>query len=278
MTSGSTYSPSRAAKKDNYVTFWQLYERAAKERYGQDIRVIKSPFYEKKVNNIEFELSVVDKERKPREKTRTIVDINMKEYTNHGKESQDESIVRINKSSSATKGERYSFSTTKGVDFGIGGNIGAQVMGLAVAGGSLGITGNYNRSKSKTEGTEQSNEEGFSFSYEQEEKIAVSPGTRVEATITTYRMKYEMEYTLKFRVKRNSTIPVLYRTSCQQMCFGMCRSNGVVNVRDILSTLPDYNPEDEDDTASFTQKGTLSWVGEGCSVDKVEEPLTLSSI
>lgn len=273
-TQMTTYSPQRnGAKKDIYVTFWQLYERAAKEQYGHDIHIIKNSFYENKVNNIAFELSVVDKDKKPREKTRTIVDINMKEYTNRGKEAQDETIVKMHKTSSKTKGERYNFSTTKGVDFGGGANIGAQVVGLAVAGGSLGITGHYNKSKSKTEGTELSSEEGFSFSYNQEEKICVPPGTHVEATITTYSMKYEMDYTLKFNVKRSAFIPVLYQTNCQQMCFGMCRSNGVVYVRDIISTLPDYNGEDEDETASFTQKGTLSWIGEGCSVDKAEEPL-----
>lgn len=45
------------------------------------------------------------------------------------------------------------FSTTKGVSFGIGGNIGAQVMNLAVAGGTLGISGSHNKSKFKTKGT-----------------------------------------------------------------------------------------------------------------------------
>lgn len=274
-TQMTTYSPQRAPKKDSYVTFWQLYERAAKQRYGQDISVIKNQFYEKKVNSIAFELSVVDKDKKPREKTRTIVDINMKEYTNRGKEAQDETMVKMHKTSSKTKGERYHFSTTKGVDFGVGGNIGAQVVGLAVGGGSLGISGHYNKSKSKTEGTEQSSELGFSFSYNQEEKICVPPGTHVEATITTYSMKYEMDYVLKLKAKRNASLPVLYRTNCQQLCFGMCRSNGVVFVRDMISTLPDFNGEDEDETASFTQNGTLSWIGEGCSVEKVEEPLSL---
>jgi hypothetical protein len=220
-------------------------------------------------------MCVVSKDKKPQEKTRTLVDINMKEYANYGKQAQDESVVIIHKTSTTTKGERYSFSTTKGVDFGIGGNIGAQVVGMAVAGGSIGVSGNYNKSKSKTEGTEQLSEEGFSFSYNQEEKICIPPGTRVEAEISSYRMKYEMKYVLKFSAKRDSFIPLLYKTGCQQMCFGMCRNNGVVYLRDMLSTLPNYNPEDEDDTVSFTQDGTLSWVGEGCTVEKKELPLEL---
>ena len=40
----------------------------------------------KKVNEIKFDLSVKSVEKEPHEKTRTIVDINMKEYTNGGNE------------------------------------------------------------------------------------------------------------------------------------------------------------------------------------------------
>ena len=265
--------PLHSAKKANYVTFWQLYENAAKAQYGDDIKIVHSEHHEKLVNEIEFELNVVDKESEPHEATRTIVDINMKEYSNHGKEAQDETIVKMEKTSSTTKGDRYMFSTTTGVDFGVGGNIGAKVMGLAVAGGSLGISGHYNKVKSTTEGTEMSSEQGYSFSYHQEEKITVPAGKCVKAKITTYRMKYEMEYTLKFSVRRDATIPLWYRTNCQRRCFGLCRSYGRVYIRDMISTLPDFNGEDEDDTASFTQTGKLSWIGEGCQVDKEEIPL-----
>ena len=67
-------------------------------------------------------------EPKPSEKTRTIIDVNMKEYVNHGKVVQDESIVQINKKPFKTEGDRYSFSTTKGINFGVGGHFEAQVM------------------------------------------------------------------------------------------------------------------------------------------------------
>ncbi len=99
------------------------------------IRVVKTDLFETNVNSIDLQLSVVAMEPKPSEKTRTIIDINMKEYVNHGKVAQDESIVQINKKS----GDRYSFSTTKGINFRVGGHFGAHVMGAAVAGGSIGI-------------------------------------------------------------------------------------------------------------------------------------------
>ncbi len=271
----ATYS-SRPKKDHEMFTFWQLFERAAKRRYGQNIRVVKTGFLETKVNNIDLQLSVVAKDPKPSEKTRTIVDINMKEYVNRGKVAQDESIVQINKKSSKTEGDRFNFSSEKGVKFGIGGNLGAQVMGAAVAGGSVGISGHYDKSKSTTEGAQKSSTEVFEYSYNQEEKIVVPPETHVKATITTYQMKYEMKYTMKLSVERNAYLQMVYKTTCQRLCcFGVCRSRGYVNIRDMFSTLPNYNEEDEDDTASFTQDGTLSWVGEGCSVEKIEEPLLL---
>ena len=42
-------------------------------------------------------------------------------------------------------------------------------------------------------------------------------------------------------------------------------------VRDMISTLEDYNDEELSGMASFTQTGTLSWIGEGSTVDKEEE-------
>ena len=268
----------RTGKKNDNVTFWQLYERAAKARYGEDIRIVKTDWYKKNVDNIidKFELCIIDQEKEPREVQRTIVDINMKEYENHGTHAQlqDESHVKMEKQTSTTKGERYSFSTTKGVNYGLGGNIGLKLVGLV----SLGADAKVEKSKSKTEETEKTSQEVYSFSYHQEEKIVVPAGKCVKAKITTYRMKYDSDYTLKFSINRDATIPLCYRTTCQYFLFNMCRSYGKVSVRDMISTLPGFNGEDEDDTASYTQPGTLTWVGEGCSVDKKEMPLSGSEL
>ena len=181
-------------------------------------------------------------------------------------------MVRVSKGTSTVKGDRYHFSTTTGVDFGVGGNIGAKVMSLAQAG----VDAHFNKSKSKTEGTEITNEKGFTFSYEQEEKIKVPPGKTAKVKITTYSMKYEMNNTLKFRAKKSVSFPVRYRTSCQQAFLGICSRTGFVNICDLISSLPNYNGNDEKNTASFTQDGTISWIGEGCKVDKMEEDGTVS--
>jgi hypothetical protein len=243
-TTTSATAPSRSGSQS--VTFWQLYEQAAKARYGENITVI---YYEKLVNNIEFLVSVVDKEREPREVTHTIVDITTKEYFNRGKEAQDETVVKLRKVSSTPKGERYNFS---GFDFGFGGNIGPQVMSLSISGGSMRITGQFNA-------WGKSNEHAYSLTYDREEKVSVPPKTHVKTKITSYSNKYEMFYTLKFRVSQSAMVPVLFKSKC---CLLSCRNTGVVFVSDMISTLPNYNGRDVGHTASFMQTGTLSWIGE----------------
>ena len=145
--------------------------------------------------------------------------------------------------------------------------------GLATVGGSIGVSAKYNKSESMTTENELSNQVGVSFSYNQEEKMSVLPGKHVKAKITTYSMKYEINYTLKLSVKKHTSIPVSFKTRCQRFLPDVCRSTGFVLVSDMISSLPDYVQEDEDGMSSFTQGGTLSWVGEGCTVDKTEEDL-----
>ena len=245
------------------VTFWQLYEHAARARYGEDITVVRNSYYERLVNSIEFQVSVVEKEREPREVTRTIVDITTKEFINRGKDVVDKTKIQLQKTTATPGGEKYRFTTPGGVNFGFGGNIGPQVMAMSISGGSLRITGQFS-------GTSRlQNEHAYSLSYNREEKISVPPATRVTAKIVSYSNKYEMLYTLKFRVSRDAMVPLLYRTNC---CLFTCNNQGAVFVSDMISSLPNYTREDHG-TASFKQAGTLSWIGEGCSVDKLEEPI-----
>ena len=91
----SSYSNSRA--KDERLTMWEVFERATKTRYGSQIKVVKAPWVTKQINNLGFEVSVVRADLEPKEKTRTMVDINMKEYINNSDKSVDETIVRVSK-------------------------------------------------------------------------------------------------------------------------------------------------------------------------------------
>ncbi len=254
-----------AIDNSGLVTFWQLYERAARATFGEDILVKNTLYFTRKAQDINFAVSIVSKEIEPREVTRTVLDIVIKEYANGGKEGQDQTILKASKGSLIPTQKRYNFFTSTGLDFGFGDNIATQIMSLSVSGG----TALYN--KSVTEEAKVSNVVTAAFIYEQEEQITVPPGKGVKAKITSYSVKYEMNYTLKFSVYRNVTVPVSYQTKCQRCCFGFCSSTGSVLVSDMISVLPNYNGNDENGRASFTQTGTLSWVGEAYNVNKVED-------
>ena len=224
------------------------------------------------MNGLEFEISVVKVDSEPREKTRTTADIHMKEYLNPSDKAEDETIVRISKKRTTSLGSRYQFSSTTGVNWGLNGNIGVQVMGLAMAGGNASIGANYSKSKSTTSENEQNEAKGFEFRYEQEEKISVQPHTRVTALITTYAMKYEQQYTIKLGLPKDLSLNLMYKNCCNRWCFGA--SWGRISASELLWDLSGY--EEEEDTVSFLQDGIVSWIGEGSKIDKTVEALSRS--
>lgn len=216
-----------------------------------------------------FEVLSITTTGPPREVRRTEVDVNIKEYTNNGQKWDDESTFKVIKQVTQSQGNRYHFSDTKGSNWDIGGNMGAQVIGMAMGGITGGMSASYGRNKSSTSGAEQSADTTASITYEQEERMRVPPGTRIQARITSFKVKYEQQYTIKFGINSWISIPVKYKTRCQQICCGA--NNGTVGVTQILNTLPKYRLEGSKATLSVV--GTLSWISDGFSVDKSEQSL-----
>ena len=248
-----------------YVPFWQLFEEAARAKYGYGIEILSD---ETPVNKINFAMTVIARDNHPHEATRTVVDIHTKDYVNRGREGTDETNIRMSK---VSKNSQCSFTSTRGIDFGFGSDIGAKVIGLAVGGESTLINAFFNRAGNKTSINDDV------FTYYQEEKIKVPPGHSVTTKITTYSTRYDQDYTLKFSVPRDLYVPLVYRNSFQQcfFCVGTksnwFKTSKRVFVRDIIHRLPGYNGHDVNNTVSFTQRGTLSWVGGGSCVNKVEQ-------
>ena len=153
-------------------------------------------------------MSVVEKEREPREVTHTIVDITTKEFTNRGKDVVDETMIKLHKTTATPRGEKYRFTTPGGVNF-------AWIRWQYRSPGDLWWQ------LTEFSGTSKLKNETYSLSYNREEKISVSPATPVTAKIVSYSNKYEMLYTLKFRVSRNAVVPLLYKTRC---CLFTCKN------------------------------------------------------
>ena len=189
----SSYSPAEGTlqPRTSSDALWSNLSSAAKAQYGANIRVIKTPYTTKQLNDLmtKFEVLSVTTAGPPKEVRRTEVDVNIKEYTNNGQKGDDESTFRVKKEVSQSQGNRFHFSETKGSNWDIGGNVGAQVIGMAMGGVTGGMSASYGRNKSSTAGAEQSSDNTASVTYEQEEKMRVPPGTRVRARITSFKVK-----------------------------------------------------------------------------------------
>ena len=55
----NSYSPAAGSLQPvqtNSVPFWNTFENAAKARYGPNIRVIKTPYTTRQLNDLKFEV------------------------------------------------------------------------------------------------------------------------------------------------------------------------------------------------------------------------------
>ena len=252
------------------VTFYDLFLHAAKLKYGQSIIVMNNPWAIKALNSLEFEISILSSDPRPTEASRAVVDITTKEFTNHCEKEVDESLVKVWKQNAGWTGSRYHFSTTRGVYRGIGGDIGPQVIHLAIAGGSTTVGINASDPNNAIAKTEEQN---FDFKYSHDEKIMVPPMSRVKATITSHSVNYEQRYAILFTIPSSVKIPLSYKTSFQQMicCCCGCYSTGFISTGQLCCTLPEF--KDENGFVSFVQRGILSWIGEASTIVKDVETL-----
>ena len=267
----------RAHTKSSSYTVDQLVESAARQKYGENIRVLTKNFFVDRNIRAFWNRFRINSVRmignKPVETRRTIADINTKTYINRGTD-QGESTVEITKKTEQSKGRSYEWSTTEGVTWGINASIGAQIAGVAgpvTAGVTAGLGGSYQHQKTEQRTESKTTSEAFSFQYAQKETFVVPPRTKVNATITTYAVRHEQEYTVEFAFPV-TTVIIRYKVPLQRCFADFCSNRGFITASDILGGLPGYR--EEDGWVYFTQAGKLRWSGEGCKVDKTEEPLT----
>ena len=269
-----TKQPLKTSNKQ--VTWWQLFENGAKSRFGPDIEVLRTKESEDELARFvqDLEFTVIRSDPEPLVTRPTIIDITTKEVVNLGEKEKDESVIRVGKNQPVCAGTRYHFSTSKGVSFDPKYNFGARIVSLAMVGGFMRVGGDTG-STVKDRGYNV----GLQFSYSQEEKITIPPRMKVKIKIITSTKKFRQDYTLEFNTPRTRYVMASYLTRCQQRCrddccfFGCgcccCRpKQGAVFAADILRTLPEFR--DGGGICSFTQSGTLTWIGESCNLEKTE--------
>ena len=253
------------------VTWWDRLVNAARIQFGPDIRFHDTGAAQKQLAHFIDDLlfTVVHSDAEPLMTRPTIIDVTFKEFINLGERENDESIIRVGKNLPIAAGTRYQFSMSEGVKFDPHMyNFGPQIVGLAMAGDYMSVGKNYTTK-------DQSYNQALMFNYHQEEKVIIPPRTKVKAKIVTSTRKYQQKYTLEFSTPRTRFIYISYLTIAQQqlnLCAGCCQPTfGYIYAADIMRPLPNF--KDNDGFCSFTQDGTLSWIGEACSVEKSEQPV-----
>ena len=247
---------------------------AVRIRFGQDVKLCNTKAAENEVARFVADLlfTVVQSDPEPLVTRPTIIDVTFKEFVNLGEE-KDQTTMHVGKNCPIAVGCRYQFSMTEGVKFDHKYNLGAQIVGLCMVGGYMSVGTNYTIK-------DQTYNENLQFQYHQKEKLIIPPKTKITAKITTSTRKYSQNYTLEFSTPRSRCIRVSYLTRIQQqfnlnLGLGFCQlcqpSEGRIYAGDILQTLPNF--KDADGFCSFTQAGTLTWIGEGCTVEKSEQPI-----
>ena len=257
------------------VTWWDLLMNAARIKFGGDMQLhnthsVKSALA-RFVESMLF--TVVQSDPEPLMERPTIVDVTLKEFINHGERENDETTFQLGKNSPIAAGPKYMFFMKGGVKFDHKYNLGSQIVGLSMAGG-------FQTVGSILPTTEQSYNSSVQFFYNQKEKIVIPPKTKVKAKIITSTRRFRQNYTLEFSASRSSSILVEYFTNTQlqyNCCNCIQPTIGYVYAGDIMRTLANFR-ETADGYCCYNQNGTLTWIGEVCSVEKTEVPTQLVDV
>ena len=263
------------------MTFTDLLVEAARAECGRNItfRNFTRTLIDLEALKDSISIRVLHREEKPTQVGRSLIDISTKEYKNHAAEDgkdptdRDTTQAKVTKHSATKKGRNYQFTSTQGVRWDVGPDVGLQILAMGMGGGSIGLGGSYGRDKSKSGTMEDFMKESVGFEYSQEETVRVPPGKKVYMTISTYTVQYRQRYTLEFSVPKYGSVHVAYKKPC--FC-GLCKCKGSRHIpySRIVRSLPNFREDNRN--AYFTQEGFLSWIGESFEVDKKEASLYAS--
>ena len=278
-------------KKSAKIKWEDLLANATKERYGRSARTRKTWITDRDkeafLQKLFSDAKNIDP-RRPEEISKNIVDVNEKVYLNHEKgkeetesrdetkgkgetERKDKTKVMIVNTVENTEGHNYQQTTTSGVEWGVDAKIGLQ-FGLPQFGGGGpqgGIGGSFKKTSSKTETVETKSENKQVQAAHHEEQVEIPAGKKVVITMTSYRVRYKLEYTMEYKIAKSAKIRISFgRYGIGLPC---CISSGALTASQVMHTLPGYREDEE--FVYFTQEGELRWIADRMVVEKTVEPL-----
>ena len=214
----------------------------------------------------------ISESTEPEETSKTTVDVNEKIYSNHHG-SEDETTVKLVSTTENAEGHSYSVSTTSGVEWGGGANLGLQ-FGLPQFGTGLNVGGNasFKKFNSKTVKDEDTKTNKVESQAHHEETVKIPPGKKVVVKMTSFRVRYKLPYTMEYKVPKTKGLSVRY-DPCGGIGFlGLCCARtGYLTATQMMHTLSGFREDAE--YVYFTQQGELRWIADRMVVDKKILPL-----
>lgn len=272
------FASGQTARQTVYVTPSYLL-KAAKRKYGRNIVMIGAvesalnEFWDaigNKLHGSEF-----NKNLRPVEDSRIIVDITAKEHCNLG---SDVDHVDITTSKEETRSQKksyaLSFGKQSGWEYGGGLNIGASFFNTASA--SIGISGKRTTGKWRSEEEGREEERSLSQRYGVVGRIEVPAKTKVSVKITTYAVTYKIDVKIAISAAATSYIPFYYKNYLGSLfCAGggsCCRKFGFITARELFQNETEF--EDLGNFVQFTRNSQLSYICEVAEMYKEETPLS----
>ena len=260
-----------ATGQTDYVKPYYLIN-AAHKKYGERIFVLGA--YEDALadfwDTVETKGTTFNRDDRPEEHSRIIVDISAKEHCNYGTK-EDEVMVVTSKQEAMTQKKSYSLSFGKqsGWQFGGGLNIGASFFNTASS--SIGIVGKRTKGKSTSEEESKEEERSLSQTYGVTGTIKVPPKIKTEVKITTFAVTYRLNVKTVFSAPSTSYIPFYYRGSG---CCGLTRPKrfGYITAHELFQYETDF--QDLGYAVQFSKDSELSYISEVAEMRKQETPLT----
>ena len=253
-------------KTSDTIKWDDLVKEALKEKYGRHAVLVKTSYYESRKNAFVYVLfsdsRVVDAVE-PIEISKVTVDVNEKVYTNL-EGGEDETNVKIVRSVANSKAHNYTETTTKGIEWGAGVNVGLQFglpqVGPAAASASVGANASFKKQNTKTVTEETTSTDTVSVESHHQETVQIPPGKKAVVKMTSYRVRYKMLYIMEYKVKKNHKMHIQYR-SC-----GIIPRSGHLTASQLLETIPGHREDEE--YVYCTQEGELRWIADRMVVNK----------
>ena len=258
-------------KTSDKIKWEDLLLQAAREIYGRRVWLRRSWFTDRDKEEFLKALFSDAKNINPRdpvEISKNTVDVNEKIYANH-EGSEDETTVKIVSCVENSEGHNYQETTTKGVQWGASANIGLQ-FGLPQVG--VGATGglgaNFQRTRTLAISNEKTTSNKVELQSHHEEVVKIPPGKKVIVKMTSYRVRYKLEYTMEYKIAKTARIHITF----DPCGLGLpCLSHGALTPQQLMNDLPGFREDEE--FAYFTQEGELRWVADRMEVEKTVVPV-----